>query len=148
MTDKQDILGSIPSYTNSPKGVFRDIDHYRVILANVTKALVKGSRDGKRSSASSYLFDTLHVEFSVHYATEELFLDHLNSKIILRAPKKARETEKDLLTRRMFYIGHLMREVEAMKTIGVTQIYLALQTSGRQKLEQQRRKFSPKTKQK
>lgn len=135
MDDSRDILGTLPSYINVPKGVFRDVDHYRVALAGITKGLARSRRGHPPSTEGSYLFDGIQVEFSSRYVIEEVFLDHLNSKIILRAPKKPRETEKELATRRMYYLGHLLREVEAMKVIGITQIYLALSAVGRKKLE-------------
>lgn len=135
MQHSREFLKNIPSYVDAPKGVFRDVNHYRAVLAGITKALAKGKQGYHSQTSGSYLFDGLQVEFSTRCVEEEIFLDHLNSKIVLRAPKKPRESEKELSMRRIYYLGQLLREVEAMKTIGITQIYLTLREDGRKKLE-------------
>jgi len=137
----QNEIPGIPSYANIPTGVFRDIGHYKNVLAGITRGLARegGGRKGQHSRSSSYLFDVIAIDFTTTIKSEEIFLDYLNSKIILRAPKKPSESAKSLLNRRMYYLGVLLREIEAMKAIGISQIYLALKPSGRDKLDKIRK---------
>lgn len=133
--DTRDILGAIPSITNAPRGVFRDIEHYRAVLIGITRALARNRRSADRiATLDSYLFDGLIIEFDRRYEVEEIFLDHLNSKVVLRAPRGSRERDSQLAARRVNYLTQMMREIETMRTIGVTQIFLALEERGRKKL--------------
>lgn len=126
-------VGSIPSYMDSPNGVFKDINHYKKVLSGVTKALAKGN-NRSRSKSSSYLFDGLEIEFVRGLKYESIFLDHINSKIILKAPTKARENEENRRKRIMFYYAQLITSVEQMKVHGISSIYLALSEAGRKKI--------------
>jgi hypothetical protein len=128
-------LGHIPSYMDIPTGVFKDINHYRKVVSGVTKALARG-RARTKSSSGSYLFDGLEIEFKKGLKHEAIFLDHVNSKIILRAPIKARETEENKRKRIMFYHAELLKSVEQMKVHGISSIYLAISENGRKKLSQ------------
>ena len=126
----------IPSYVNAPLGVFRDINHYRNVVAGIVMGLARGaSRKSRHAASNSYLFDRLVVEFSSECKAEDILLDHFNSTVVLRAPKRKNESRKSLFERRMMYLGALIHEVEAMKAVGITQIYLAIKPAGRLKLD-------------
>lgn len=128
-------LASIPSYVNIPEGVFDDLEHYRLVVERVTRALAtSGQKNNSRSASRSYLYDGIQIEFSTVYQVEEIFLDAFNSKIVLRAPKKKNESEEMLRARRLYYLGELLKPAEAMRTIGVAQIYLALKAEGRKQI--------------
>ena len=127
-----DEVGQIPSYMDVPSGVFKDIHHYKKVVSGITKALAKG-RARARSSNGSYLFDGLEIEF-IKTKYESIYLDHINSKIILRAPLISRESVDDKRKRIMFYHAELLKSVEQMKVHGITSIYLAITEAGRKKL--------------
>ena len=130
-----DPLAAIPSYVKIPEGVFEDIEHYRRVAERITKALAANrQRKSSNPNSGSSLFDGIQIEFSTQYAHEEIYLDALSSKIVLKAPKKKSDTEASLRARRLFYLQQLLRPVEAMKTIGIAQIYLSLKDEGRKKI--------------
>ena len=132
----QEQLSTIPSYTEIPEGVFRDINHYKKVLTNITKALARGRGQSKsRNSDGSYLFDGIEVEFDSKIDNEQIYLDYHRSKIVLKAPKVSRESKDVKRKRIMYYHGELLKSVEAMKTIGITTIFLVISESGRKKLE-------------
>lgn len=131
----EDPLAAIPSYVKAPEGVFEDIEHYRVVAERVTKALAADrERRNSRSTSGSSLYEGIQIEFSTQYEEEEVYLDAFASKIILRAPKRKGESAASLQARRMYYFEQLLRPVEAMKTIGIAQIYLSLKAEGRKKI--------------
>lgn len=134
-TRVDDPLLAIPSYVKTPSGVFDDIEHYRVVAERITKALAanRQSRNSK-STAGSSLYEGIRVEFSTQYKEEEIYLDAFASKIVLKAPKRRGESETSLHARKMHYLEQLLRPVEAMKSIGISQIYLALKEEGRKKI--------------
>jgi len=132
----QEQLSGIPSYTEIPEGVFRDINHYKKVLSNITKALSRGRAQTKtRSSNGSYLFDGIEVEFDSKVENEQIYLDYQRSKIVLKAPRIPRESKEMKRKRIMYYHGELLKSVEAMKTIGITTIFLVISETGRKKLE-------------
>ncbi len=139
-TSISDPLSMIPSFVKIPEGVFEDIEHYRSVAEGVTRALAaaRHTRHSPSSSGSS-LYEGIRIEFSTQYQEEEIFLDAYSSKVILRAPKKKGEPASSLQVRRMHYLEQLLRPVEAMKTIGIAQIYLSLKEEGRKKVSKKRR---------
>lgn len=130
-----DLLSSIPSFLKPAEGVFEDIEHYRAVAGCISRALAITGRK-KRSPISvpgSALYDGFRVEFSSSFKEEEIYLDNFASKVILRAPKRRGESQASLHKRRMFYLEHLVRSAEAMKTTGIAYIYLSLKEEGRRK---------------
>lgn len=123
-----------PCYQTENEGVFRDTEHFRTVASTITRALFGQRRIHHHQS--TYFFDTLQVEFSTSQREEEIYLDYLNSKVILRAPQRSREAEKSMGKRRMHYLGFMLKYVEAMKVLGITHIYLAISAEGRAKLEE------------
>lgn len=136
-----DPLAAIPSYVKTPEGVFDDIDHYRTVAERITKALAanRQHRSSNLSTSGSSLYEGIQIEFSSQYHEEEIYLDAFASKIVLRAPKRKGETEASLQARRMHYFEQLLRPAEAMKTIGIAQIYLSLKQEGRKKISKRAR---------
>src|SRR5690606_26885627 len=131
----QNNLSGIPSYVSYPQAVFKSIKHYRQALASITRALARSHRGHSANNGEgSFLFDHLVVEFSHDYEEEEVFFDHVNSKVIVRAPKR-RDSGKTLQQRRLSYLGLFSREFEAMRVIGITHIYLSLSTAARKAIE-------------
>lgn len=132
----EDPLASIPSYVKTPEGIFEDIEHYRRVAEKITKALAANRHSSKSSSSNSgsSLYDGIRIDFSTQYTEEEIYLDAFASKIVLRAPRKKNESESSLSARRLHYLQQLLRPVEAMKTIGIAQIYLSLKEEGRKKI--------------
>jgi len=131
----EDPLASIPSYVKTPEGIFEDIEHYRRVAEKITRALASNRQSTKSpSNSGSSLYDGIRIDFSTQYAEEEIYLDAFASKVVLRAPKKKNESEGSLSARRMHYLQQLLRPVEAMKTIGIAQIYLSLKEEGRKKI--------------
>ena len=128
-----DEIARIPSYMEIPTGVFKDINQYKKVVAGITKALVKGSSRAK-GRPGSYLFDGLEIEFKKEIKHEAIYLDHINSKIILKVPVKAKESEENKRKRIMFYHAELLKSIEQMKVHGITSIYLAISPEGRRKL--------------
>ena len=126
-------VARIPSYMEIPTGVFKDINQYKKVVAGITKALARG-RSRARNSVGSYLFDGLEIEFKKEIKHEGIYLDHINSKIILKAPMRPRENEENKRKRIMFYHAELLKSVEQMKVHGITSIYLAISQEGRRKL--------------
>ena len=126
-------IDKIPSYMEIPSGVFKDINQYRKVVKGITKALAKG-RSRARNNIGSYLFDGLEIEFRREVKHESIYLDHINSKIVLRVPTKTREGEENKRKRIMFYHAQLLKSVEQMKVHGITSIYLAISLEGRKKL--------------
>jgi hypothetical protein len=131
-----DPLAAIPSYVKTPEGVFNDIEHYRTVAERITKALAasRQRRSSNSSSSGSSLYEGIQIEFSTQYTDEEIYLDAFASKIVLRAPKRKGESAASLQARRMHYFEQLLRPAEAMKTIGIAQIYLSLKDEGRKKI--------------
>jgi hypothetical protein len=136
-----DPVAAIPSYVKIPEGVFDDIDHYRIVVERVTRALSsEGQKRRSNFAARSCLYEGIRVEFSQSMREEEVVLDAFNSKIVLRAPKRKGESIASLTARRMEYLKELLRPVEAMRTIGVAQIYLVLKAEGRKRISKRSRK--------
>ena len=119
---------TIPSYLDIPTGIFEDVQHYKKVASNMIKALTLDS-DG-----TSYLFDGLEVNYKKEQTHESIFLDHLNSKIVIQAPVAPNENEETLRKRTMFYHMELLKSVEQMKVHGISSIYLVLSEEGRKKL--------------
>lgn len=135
VNQSQDPLTTIPTFVKTPAGVFEDVEHYRVVAKHITKALASaGHNRNSGSSPGSSLYEGIRIEFSTDYQEEEVFLDAFSSKVVLRAPKKKGESATSLQARRMHYIEQLLRPVEAMKTIGIAQVYLSLKEEGRKKI--------------
>jgi hypothetical protein len=131
----EDPIAAIPTYVKTPEGVFDDIEHYRTVAERITKALAANPKH--RSSAStpgSSLYEGIRIEFSVQCEEEEIYLDAFASKIVLRAQKRKGESASSLQARRMHYLEQLLRPVEAMKSIGISQVYLSLKEEGRRKI--------------
>jgi hypothetical protein len=122
------------NYLTTPMGVYRDIEEYKTVFQELTQALF----NTKKKGSYFYLYDGIKIEFSPKYKEEEIVLDLAQSKIILRAPRKKYESSQILSERRMQYLTQLMQSVEAMKTIGITQIYLTLTDEGKEKLKQKK----------
>jgi hypothetical protein len=135
-------ISSIPSYCEIPEGVFRDIHHYRRVLEKITQALSRGHQGKAQNSNGSYLFDGFMIAFRNDIETEEIYLDHLKSKIVLMAPTIKGEGAEARRKRTMFYHGELLKSVEAMKAIGITTIYLVISEQGRKKLDRDSRSRS------
>lgn len=130
---------SIPSYVKIPEGIFDDIEHYRTVAERVTKALAASRQDRiSNSTSGSSLYEGIQIEFSTQYTEEEIYLDAFASKIVLKAPIQKGESVASLQARRMHYFEQLLRPVEAMKTIGIAQIYMSLKEDGRKKISKQR----------
>ncbi len=127
----EDPLISIPSYIKTPERIFENIEHYRCVAERVTKALLSCREN---QCASSSLYESVQVEFSSAYKEEDIYFDACASKIILRVPKRKGESAASIQERRMNYIGQLLCPLEAMKVIGIAQIYLCLKDEGRKKL--------------
>jgi len=126
-------INDIPSPFESAMEVFKDIDHYKRVLVGITTGLSrKNSKVGNRSN--SYLLDGLEVEFVEEILIESLYIDQINSKIILQAPKIAGESEFQQRKRVMFYHSELLKPIEHMRVNGITAIYQALSTEGKNKL--------------
>ena len=117
-------------FTQSPQRVFKSISHYKTVRANIIRALAKGKLN-KKSKGDSYIFDRLKINFSTKNKEEEIWLDHINGHIVLEAPKRMNESKESLKSRRMEYHGQLLRQIEAMTSIGVTIVYLLLNETGR-----------------
>lgn len=132
---EEDLFNSVPDYMDIPSGVFEDIGHYKKVVAKVTKALARGQVKTQQSSGS-YLFDGLEVEFKKGIKHEAIFLDYINSKIILLAPANSKESIEHKRKRIMFYHAELLKSVEQMKVHGISSIYLAISENGRKKLSQ------------
>lgn len=124
MSDKAG--ADIPDFISNNTHIYKDIHHYKTVYRNLIKALT----DGDEQSFSSYLFDGIQVEFG-DYDCEELYLDYLNSKIVLRVPQASEESKSE---KRLYYISYLIRSVEAMKSVGINQIYLSLLPEGQDKV--------------
>ena len=74
---------------------------------------------------------------------EALYIDHLNSRLVLQAPKKKNISAATQLERRLYYLGQLLRQVEAMRTIGVAHVFLTIRPEGRERMRKRRKKVSP-----
>lgn len=113
--------------------VFKSIQQYRNAATAITRALARnGKKKGLR--VSSYLFDGLEVEFVPGIKEEIVFLDYVNSRIVLRVPKMKNESPKKLRERRMDFLGYLIREAEAVKAIGIGAIFEMLSPEGQRQL--------------
>ncbi|MCY4643045.1 MAG: hypothetical protein OXB88_00340 [Bacteriovoracales bacterium] len=118
------------SFSEAPQRVFKSLSQYKRIRSNILRSLAKGKRD-KNSHGDSYIFDRLKIDFSTKYKAEEIWLDHVNGHIVLEAPMKRNESKVSLKARRIEYYGAILKQVEAMTSIGITIVYLLLDDQGR-----------------
>lgn len=129
-------IGKLPEITflDQPLGIFRDVEHYGKVRSAILRALTD---DKKTSSFSgnSFLIDRLIVNFTSKVETEEIFIDYLNSRIILEAPIMLNEARDGQNRRRLEYLSVLVKSVESIVTTGVSHIYLSLCDEGREKIE-------------
>ena len=122
------------NYAHPPQKVFRDVEHYRIVRAAILNALSK-SRARKTAAPESYLVNRLVINFTSKVKSEEIFIDFLSGQVVLEAPVLKKETSEEQKNRRLAYLSNLLRSVEAIATIGITHIYLALSDEGRKQLE-------------
>ena len=121
-------------FMETPQKVYKSLSEYKEIRKKILWSLAKGKHN-KKSKGESYIFDRLKVVFSTKHKAEEIWLDYINGHIVLEAPKKKNESSASLKSRRMEYYGQLLRQVEAMTSIGVTIVYLLLNKEGKRSLE-------------
>ena len=133
------------SFTEAPQRIFKNISEYKRVRANIIRALAKGKRS-KNLKGDSYIFDRLKVDFSTRYKAEEIWLDHINGHIVLEAPMRKNESKESLQARRMEYHGQLLRQVEAMTSIGIATVYLLLDDNGRKDTRNNRKRNNRKRK--
>lgn len=125
-------LSSIPNLMSPPEGVFDSLEHYRTVAQRVTLALAgRSSKANSSKTTGSSLYDGIRIDFSPKYKKEEIFLDNYESKIVLLAPQSKDEPEASLRARTMYYYQMLLPAVEAMKSSGISYIYLSLKSEGR-----------------
>lgn len=144
-TKKRSIEGqlTVPSFIRGTEGVFEDIQHYRTVASRVIRALATNSSSSSSLKFSgSSLYEGIVVEFSTEYKAEEVHLDAFRSLMVLRAPLKKGESQISLNQRRMQYLGQLLMSVEAMKTVGISQVYLSLKPEGRRRISKPESKQS------
>ena len=122
------------SFTETPQRVFKNLSQYKRIRANIVRSLARG-RHNKNSQGDSYIFDRIKISFSTKFKAEEIWLDHVNGHIILEAPQRKNESKESLKSRRMEYHGMLLKQVEAMTSIGITLVYLLLDEQGRRDVD-------------
>ena len=127
------------SFSEIPQRVFRNVSEYKRVRANIIQALAKGKRS-KKEKGDSYIFDRLKVDFSLRHKAEEVWLDHINGHVVLEAPMRKGESRESLQVRRMEYHGQLLKQVEAMTSIGMATIYALLDDSGRREVKKIRKK--------
>jgi len=130
-----------PEYLSPNHRVFKNANHYRIVIRALTRALIKQGRPNKyeaKSNPDSALFDGVIVEFSVKCHWMEVFLDHLNNKIVLIAPKTPGEKLSSLKERAIKYQKEFLPSLETLRTRGLTEIYLTLEDRGRKKLSKEK----------
>lgn len=130
-----------PEYLTPHKNVFKDANHYRIVIRALTKALIKQGRHNKyeaKGNSDSALFDGIIIDFSTKCKWMEVFLDHLNNKIVLIVPKTPKEKISSLKERAIKYQKEFLPSIEAMRTRGLTEIYLTLEIGGRKKLAKEK----------
>ena len=127
------------SFTETPQRTFKNLSEYKRVRAHILRSLAKG-KQSKNSKGDSYIFDRLKVDFSTQYKSEEIWLDHINGHIVLEAPMRKGESKEILQARRMEYHGQLLKQVEAMTSIGIATVYLLLDENGRKDIRSYRKK--------
>lgn len=121
------------TFLEPPQRIFRDVEHYGLVRSAILSAL-GGKNKAPSLSGNSYLIDRLVINFTTKVETEEIYIDYLNSRIILDAPIIINESRPNQDRRRLEYLSILVKSVEAIVTTGVSHIYLALCDEGREKL--------------
>ena len=129
------------SFTETPQKIFKNLSEYKRVRVNILRALATGTRK-KSLKGDSYIFDRLRVDFSTQYKAEEIWLDHINGHIVLEAPMRRSENKESLHFRRLEYQGQLLRQLEAMTSIGITTVYLLLNDEGRKNTKIKRERKS------
>lgn len=135
---------TIPNYVNLPVKVFKNAEHYKTVYSRLINVLYA---NGKQSSIT-HLYKGIEVVFSQKCKSEEIIFDIKNSKLVLIAPKRTKESPSSLKNRRMQYLTQLLPASEGLKTVAISHIYLALEDKGREELSKSQRKTSKKRKRK
>ena len=112
---------------NRATEVFKNIGHYKTVAGNIISHLCGGQ------SSDSYLYSGIEVSYIEGLNDEAIFFDHLRSKIVVQAPK-SNLNESERRERTLFYISELSKNAEAMRVIGISEIYLALCEEGREEV--------------
>ena len=109
--------------------VFDSIDHYKTVAGNIISHLCGGH------SSDSYLYNGIEVEYIDGITDERVVLDYLNSKIVIQAPR-GKLSVLERRKRTMYYLTELSKSAEAMRVMGISQIYVALKQEAREKISE------------
>lgn len=133
-------------FVNVPQKVFQSLEHFKRVRAAIISALSISSGRKKGEKQSSYLINRMVVKFTDEVDAEEISIDYENGRIVLEAPKVAKNSQMSETDLRLYYYSNLIKYVEAMATIGITHIYLVLDDDGRKEVDGQKSKSRKKKK--